>query len=75
VFNLVVDYGVSPRVLGKGVGLHPLIIIFALLSGAQMGGIAGMILAVPIFASLRVILIYLFPQLTAPIPTHRPKPT
>lgn len=73
VFNLVVDYGVSPRVLGKGVGLHPLIIIFALLSGAQMGGIAGMILAVPLFASLRVILIYIFPQLTAPIPETPPE--
>jgi predicted PurR-regulated permease PerM len=68
LFNLVIDYGVSPRVLGKGVGLHPILVIFALLSGAQIGGIPGMILAVPAFASLRVILIYLFPQLTAPLP-------
>jgi predicted PurR-regulated permease PerM len=73
VFNLVIDYGISPRVLGQGVGLHPLMIIFALLSGAQLGGIAGMILAVPLFASLRVILIYLFPQLTAPIPQTPPE--
>ena len=73
VFNLVIDYGVSPRVLGKGVGLHPLLVIFALLSGAQMGGIPGMILAVPIFASLRVILIHIFPQLTAPIPQTPPE--
>ncbi len=68
VFNLIIDYGVSPRVLGKGVGLHPILVIFALLSGAQVGGIAGMILAVPAFASLRVILIYLFPQFSAPLP-------
>jgi predicted PurR-regulated permease PerM len=67
-FNLVIDYGVAPRVLGRGVGLHPLMVIFALLSGAQVGGIAGMILAVPVFASLRVIAIYLFPQLVAPLP-------
>lgn len=73
-FNLIMDYGVSPRVLGAGVGLHPLMIIFALLSGAQLGGIPGMILAVPFFASLRVILIYLFPQLTAPIPHNSPTP-
>lgn len=74
VFNLIVDYGISPRVLGAGVGLHPLMIILALLSGAQLGGIPGMILAVPFFASLRVILIYLFPQMTAPIPRENPTP-
>ena len=68
LFNLIIDYGISPRVLGKGVGLHPVLVIFALLSGAQVGGILGMILAVPIVASLRVVLIYLFPQLTAPVP-------
>jgi predicted PurR-regulated permease PerM len=73
VFNLVIDYGISPRVLGKGVGLHPVLVIFALLAGAQLGGILGMILAVPVFASLRVVLIYLFPQLTVPIPTTSPE--
>ncbi len=72
-FNLIIDYGIAPRVLGKGVGLHPLMVIFALLSGAQVGGIAGMILAVPVCASLRVVLIYLFPQLTAPIPATPPE--
>lgn len=73
VFNLIIDYGITPRVVGKGVGLHPLMVIFALLSGAQLGGIPGMVLAVPFFASLRVILIYLFPQLTAPIPQTPPE--
>jgi uncharacterized membrane protein len=48
-------------------------VIFALLSGAQLGGIFGMILAIPLFASMRVVLIYLFPQLTAPIPTTSPE--
>lgn len=68
-FNLILDYGVTPRVIGKGVGLHPLMVIFALLCGAQLGGIAGMVLAIPFFASLRVIAIHLFPQLTAPLPS------
>jgi len=73
VFNLVIDYGITPRVVGKGVGLHPLMVIFALLSGAQLGGLPGMVLAVPFFASLRVILIYLFPQLTAQVPQSPPE--
>jgi len=68
LFNLVIDYGISPRVLGRGVGLHPLMVIFALLAGAQVGGVFGMVLAVPVFASLRVLAIRLFPALTAPIP-------
>lgn len=71
VFNLIIDYVVSPRVLGRGVGLHPVLVIFALLAGAEIGGIFGMILAVPIIASLRVILIYMFPQLVAPLPENK----
>jgi predicted PurR-regulated permease PerM len=73
VFNLIIDYVVAPRVLGRGVGLHPLMVIFALLSGAQIGGIIGMILAVPVVASLRVVAIYLFPQLVAPLPDTPPE--
>lgn len=68
LFNLCIDYGIAPRVLGRGVGLHPLMVIFALLAGAQVGGVFGMVLAIPVFASLRVVAIRLFPQLTAPIP-------
>lgn len=74
-FNLLMDYGVSPRVLGRGVGLHPLMVIFALLCGFELGGPLGTLAAVPIFASLRVILIYLFPQLAAPLPDESPEKT
>ncbi len=74
-FNLFVDYGVAPRVLGRGVGLHPLMVIFALLCGFELSGPLGTIAAVPIFASLRVIFIYLFPQLTAPLPAASPEAT
>ncbi|PQV65442.1 putative PurR-regulated permease PerM [Abditibacterium utsteinense] len=75
VLNLIVDYGVAPRVLGKGVGLHPLMVIFALLCGLQLAGPLGTVVAVPIFASLRVIAIYLFPQLAVPLPTESPEAT
>lgn len=68
VINLATDYGISPRVLGRGVGLHPLMVIFALVCGFHIGGPLGTVVAVPLFASLRVIAIYLFPQLAAPIP-------
>ncbi|HEX9998305.1 MAG TPA: AI-2E family transporter [Abditibacterium sp.] len=73
VLNLIVDYGIAPRVLGRGVGLHPLMVIFALLCGFQLGGPLGTVVAVPIFAALRVMAVYLFPQLAAPLPIESPE--
>lgn len=75
VFNLFMDYGLAPRVLGRGVGLHPLMIIFALLCGFELGGPIGTLVAVPILASLRVIFIYLFPQLATPLPDETSQTT
>jgi predicted PurR-regulated permease PerM len=45
----------SPRILGHSVGLHPLVIIFALLAGGRLGGLAGLLLAVPLAAMLKVL--------------------
>jgi predicted PurR-regulated permease PerM len=45
----------APWIVGKRLHIHPLFIIFALLIGAEVGGILGLILAVPIFVVLKVI--------------------
>ncbi len=42
-----------PNLMGTIVGVHPLVVIFAVLAGAQLHGIAGMILALPLVALLR----------------------
>jgi predicted PurR-regulated permease PerM len=48
---------ISPRIMGGRVGLHPLAIIVALMVGMTLfGGILGGILAIPLAATLRVIL-------------------
>ncbi|WP_310551993.1 AI-2E family transporter [Paenibacillus glufosinatiresistens] len=47
---------VSPYVVGRTLHLHPLLIILALLVGGEVGGIVGLILAVPIFAAGKVVL-------------------
>ncbi|MTI94956.1 MAG: AI-2E family transporter [Firmicutes bacterium] len=47
---------VAPQVLGKSMGMHPLIVILALLAGGQFMGITGMIIAVPVLAVLRILL-------------------
>jgi predicted PurR-regulated permease PerM len=44
-----------PRIAGQGAELHPLVIMLALIAGAQLG-IGGMILAVPVTIVIRVLL-------------------
>lgn len=46
---------ISPFIMGKRLHMHPLLIIFALLLGGELGGLIGLIFAVPILAILRVI--------------------
>jgi predicted PurR-regulated permease PerM len=52
------DYLVIPTIIGRAVRLHPAIVIFALLSGGAAFGLLGIVLAVPIAATLRLVLIY-----------------
>jgi predicted PurR-regulated permease PerM len=48
---------ISPKIMGDRVGLHPLAIIVAVMTGTTLlGGILGGILAIPLAAALRVIL-------------------
>jgi predicted PurR-regulated permease PerM len=55
VWRVLVDYFVSPRIMGRHLEIHPLAAIFAVLVGAEIGGIVGIYLAVPVVASMRVI--------------------
>jgi predicted PurR-regulated permease PerM len=43
----------APNIVGSSVGVHPLVVIFALLAGAQIGGILGMIASLPLLAMLK----------------------
>jgi predicted PurR-regulated permease PerM len=45
----------GPRLMGKGLGLSPLLVFFSLIFGAWLWGIEGMILAVPILAVFKII--------------------
>jgi len=45
----------SPRILGGKVGLHPLLVVFALLAGGHLYGIWGMLLAVPVVAVTKIL--------------------
>lgn len=55
VWRLVQDYVVSPRVMGKTMELHPLAAIFGVLAGAEIAGVLGVYLSIPVMASLRIV--------------------
>jgi hypothetical protein len=40
--------------IGQGIHLHPLAVILAILSGAELAGVAGIFLAIPVVAILTV---------------------
>ncbi|SHJ49885.1 AI-2E family transporter [Paramaledivibacter caminithermalis] len=47
---------IQPKIVGDSVGLHPVFVIVSLLVGGELFGIAGLLFAVPIAASIRVVL-------------------
>jgi predicted PurR-regulated permease PerM len=47
IVQQVVENGLAPRVLGSVTGLNPFWVFIAILSGARIGGLLGVIVAVP----------------------------
>jgi len=47
------SFVLSPAIEGQASGLHPLVIVVALLIGSQLGGLLGMLLAIPVASTLR----------------------
>jgi predicted PurR-regulated permease PerM len=54
-YRLFQDYVVQPYVFGKGVQMHPLLVLFGVLAGEQVAGVTGMFLSVPLMAVLRIV--------------------
>lgn len=48
----------SPFIVGKSLHMHPLFIMFSLLAGGEIGGILGLILAVPILSISKVAILH-----------------
>ena len=54
VLRIAQDYAIYPRLIGQGIHLHPLAVIFAILAGEKLAGVAGIFLAIPVVAILTV---------------------
>ena len=72
-WRLVMDYFISPRVVGHNLEVHPLLVIFAVMVGAKIDGIVGIYLSIPFIVVVRVLWQkYFNPSLaspSAPLPT------
>lgn len=55
VWRGIQDYVNTPRVMGRGLNLHPLLSIFAILVGGEVGGVIGIFLSIPAVAALRIL--------------------
>jgi predicted PurR-regulated permease PerM len=55
VWRVIQDYVSSPRIMGDSMELHPLAAIFGVMAGAEIAGILGIYLSIPVMASLRIV--------------------
>jgi predicted PurR-regulated permease PerM len=55
-YRLFQDYVLSPNLMAAGVQLHPLLVIFGVFAGAQIGGVAGVFLSIPVLAMARIVI-------------------
>jgi predicted PurR-regulated permease PerM len=55
VYRIIQDYVISPQLMSVGMELHPLLIIFGVFAGEQIGGVSGAFLSVPVVAVLRML--------------------
>jgi predicted PurR-regulated permease PerM len=54
-YRVFQDYILSPQLMRQGVALHPLLVLFGVFAGAELAGIPGTFLSVPVIALARVI--------------------
>jgi predicted PurR-regulated permease PerM len=52
--QLIESNFITPKLVGDRIGLHPVVVIFALLAGGQLFGFAGVLLALPVSAAIAV---------------------
>ena len=54
IYRIFQDYVISPNLMSRGVELHPMLVIFGVLAGGEIGGVAGIFLSIPTLALIRL---------------------
>lgn len=60
IVQLVEGKFISPQIMGKSLQIHPITIIFVLLTAGSLFGVAGVVLGIPGYALLKVVVTHLF---------------
>jgi predicted PurR-regulated permease PerM len=55
VIQLLQSYVLTPKLMSESMDMHPLTVVIAMLIGGSIGGFAGLLLAIPLAAILKVI--------------------
>lgn len=53
--EMIENYLLLPRILGESLGLHPVVVIFALMAGASSMGMFGLLIALPLTATIVIL--------------------
>ena len=61
--QLFESYFLTPKLVGKAIKLHPIWIIFALMTGAYLSGFVGVLISLPVAAVLGVVVRHYFVKL------------
>lgn len=56
--RLIQDNLISPKIMGDAIGMHPVLVLIAVLAGLKTAGLIGIVFALPLFGVLNVILKY-----------------
>lgn len=59
ILHQIEGHIVIPKLMGAAIAVHPLLVIFGVLAGAQMLGIGGLLLALPLLAVGREIVMFI----------------
>jgi predicted PurR-regulated permease PerM len=59
VIHQLEGHVVVPKVMGSAVGVHPLVVIFGLLIGEQVAGVAGVLLSIPVVVVVKEATVFL----------------
>jgi predicted PurR-regulated permease PerM len=54
-YRLFQDYVLSPHLMKRGVNLHPLLVLFGVFAGSEIGNVPGIFLSVPVLALCRLV--------------------
>ncbi|MFC5603373.1 AI-2E family transporter [Sporosarcina koreensis] len=60
IVQLIDGKFISPQIMGKSLKIHPITIIFVLLTAGSLFGVAGVVLGIPGYALLKVVFTHLF---------------